>query len=729
MAVSINLSITQNSQNKDNLTSNCTIKLTASWTYGSYNKDDCSGWVKIDGTKYTFTSDFNSGQSTSGSETIFTKTLNIKHNTTTGNKTLECSASFATDVSSGTVTDSASKTLTQLPAYTVTYKANGGSGVPSKQYKYYNKELTLSSTKPTRSGYTFVGWGTSATDTTYNYKAGGTYSGNADEILYAIWSKTITLTYNANGGGGAPASQTGTIYNATTSKTFNISDTKPTKSGYTFLGWSKTSTATSATYTTTDTISLSANDTLYAIWKKTITLTYSANGGSGAPSSQSATVYNSTTSKTFTISSTKPTRSGYTFVGWSKSSTATSSSYSPSDSITLSSSDTLYAIWKKTITLSYNANGGTGVPSSQSATIYNATTSYKFTLSSTKPTRTGYTFKGWSTSSTATSASYSAKGTITLSSSDTLYAVWSVNTLTINYYSNFADYCELDVDVSLSTNVKVYTSTHNYGTSYTNGVANYTASGGSCHMTRTGYNGTGYWNTLGDEYRVNQDQAYTGQAMAKALGKDISNGSATVGLYAEWSIKKYTISYNANGGSGAPASQTKIYGTTLTLSSTKPTRTGYTFQGWGTSASDTSVNYNPGGSYTANSAATLYAIWKINTYTVSYDANGGTNAPASQTKTYGVTLTLSSSKPTRPGYRFVGWGTTTTDTTVNYNPGGTFTANYNEVLYAIWEQLGILHINQNGTWGKGKVWIKVDGVWKTGLVYTKVNNVWRQGGL
>jgi uncharacterized repeat protein (TIGR02543 family) len=75
---------------------------------------------------------------------------------------------------------------------------------------------------------------------------------------------------------------------------------------------------------------------------------------------------------------------------------------------------------------------------------------------------------------------------------------------------------------------------------------------------------------------------------------------------------KHTISYNANGGTGAPSSQTKIEGTALTLSSTKPTLTGYTFLGWSTSATGT-VIYQPGDSYTKDQdggTVTLYAIWK-----------------------------------------------------------------------------------------------------------------------
>lgn len=168
----------------------------------------------------------------------------------------------------------------------------------------------------------------------------------------------------------------------------------------------------------------------------------------------------------------------------------------------------------------------------------------------------------------------------------------------------------------------------------------------------------------------------------------------------------YSVTYNANGGSGAPASQTKWKDQTLTLSSTKPTRTGYSFLGWSTSSTATTATYAAGGSYTANAAATLYAVWKANTYTVKYNANGGTGAPANQTKTYGKALTLSSTKPTRTNYIFKGWGTSASATTVAYAAGASYTANAGITLYAVWEiayvkprivNLSIVRCDPNGT--------------------------------
>ena len=74
----------------------------------------------------------------------------------------------------------------------------------------------------------------------------------------------------------------------------------------------------------------------------------------------------------------------------------------------------------------------------------------------------------------------------------------------------------------------------------------------------------------------------------------------------------YTISYNANGGSGAPSNQTKDGGIDLTLSSTVPTRTGYTFSGWNTAQNGSGTSYASGATFTGNANTTLYAQWTKN---------------------------------------------------------------------------------------------------------------------
>lgn len=148
----------------------------------------------------------------------------------------------------------------------------------------------------------------------------------------------------------------------------------------------------------------------------------------------------------------------------------------------------------------------------------------------------------------------------------------------------------------------------------------------------------------------------------------------------------YTVAYSANGGSGAPSSQTKWYGTTLKLSTTKPTRTGYTFKGWGTSSTATTVAYASGANYTSNSAVTLYAIWTANSYKITFNANGGTGGPTSQTKYYGTTLKLTTSEPTRSGYNFLGWSTSASATYPLYSAGANYAANSACTLYAVWQR-------------------------------------------
>ena len=85
----------------------------------------------------------------------------------------------------------------------------------------------------------------------------------------------------------------------------------------------------------------------------------------------------------------------------------------------------------------------------------------------------------------------------------------------------------------------------------------------------------------------------------------------------------YTISYNANGGSNAPGNQSKIENKSISLSSSKPTRDGYTFVNWNTKKDGSGTTYKAGASYKDNADLTLYAQWRINKVYIKLDANGG----------------------------------------------------------------------------------------------------------
>ena len=124
-----------------------------------------------------------------------------------------------------------------------------------------------------------------------------------------------------------------------------------------------------------------------------------------------------------------------------------------------------------------------------------------------------------------------------------------------------------------------------------------------------------------------------------------------------------------------------------------PAKQGYTFKGWAKNKSAA----NGSTSVAANETATYYAVWQVNTYTVSYNANGGLSAPAAQTKTHGKDLVLSGAKPERKGYVFVGWSKSPEVTDAEYMPGGKFSDNANATLYAVWEkEITVIYGDING---------------------------------
>ena len=173
--------------------------------------------------------------------------------------------------------------------------------------------------------------------------------------------KTYKIYFYANGGSYTGGS---TVRRATRKTTksyvdYTIPTTKPTRSGYYFAGWTKSSAGTGTVYAIGKTIRVTSSSPIvryYAKWKKIYkyTVKYNANGGSG--SSTGKTLTSLLTSRTYTLSSTKPTRSGYTFIEWNTKADGSGTAYQPGEKITIkrasstttSTTKTLYAIWVKT---------------------------------------------------------------------------------------------------------------------------------------------------------------------------------------------------------------------------------------------------------------------------------------------------------------------------------------------------------------------------------------------
>lgn len=247
-----------------------------------------------------------------------------------------------------------------------------------------------------------------------------------------------------------------------------------------------------------------------------------------------------------------------------------------------------------TYTVSYNANGGSGAPSSQTKQ-YNEV----LTLSSTKPVRSGYTFKGWSATAGSSSISYQPGSSYYSDKNVTLYAVWEKN--------------KVESSISLSTD----SITLDLGSSKTISVSFSGEGIEKLHHTIQNYsicdlswgnidwkNGTASLTITGRKVGTTKATAY----LLDEEGKFFCSKDFTVTV----NSLSYTVSYNANGGSGAPSSQTKTHDKSLTLSNQKPIRSGYQFMGWATSATASSAQYQPGSSYTSNSNLMLYAVWEKN---------------------------------------------------------------------------------------------------------------------
>ncbi|MDW2975049.1 MAG: InlB B-repeat-containing protein [Alphaproteobacteria bacterium] len=712
---------------------------------------------------------------------------------------------------------------TAIP-YTVSFDANGGTGGQTDDVTatYGSQMPTISTTKPTRTGYSFNGWYDAETGGTQYYTATGAsarlWNKTANTTLYAHWTaNTYTVSFDANGGNGG---QTNSVTATYGSPMPTISTTKPTRTGYTFDGWYDAETGGTQYYTATGvsarTWDKTDNTTLYARWTAgnyVINLSPSTTTTLGTHTlytTYDTNVYlDSNRSQAMTTSAnniTKPTRNGYTFGGYYSESGGTGTEYIDVDGyITpagLSAGKecastfgcTWHAKWIQDcyqITLDNTANGGTGgttvlyktynsnlwysdsscstqvttitVPTKTNAvygshftsesgggtqyisdsgsllsktvtgpiTLYaryncdanwrgsgttisgtctgtqstvsfnanggtggqmnNVTATYGSSMpaiSTTKPTRTGYTFNGWYDAETGGTQYYNANGasarTWDKTANTTLYARWTANNYGIRLSpGSFNSQGTLVLYTTYGTNV------------YLDSNRSQAMTTGGNPITKP----TWYAHTFGGYY---SESGGTGTEYIDADGYITSDGLSAAKecldsceWYAKWTANTYTVKYNANGGTGGTtASSSHQYGVAKTLTANGFTRTGYTFAGWATSSSG-AVKYTDQQSVinlasTQGATINLYAKWTGNTYTVSFDANGGTGGQTDNvTAMYGSRMpTISTTPPTRTGYTFNGWYDAQTGGTKYYTAAGASARNWNKTdnttLYARW---------------------------------------------
>lgn len=633
------------------------------------------GVVQSGGSTTTYTVSFSADPSAGGS--VSTSSITVVSGTTyslSGTSLLfsdgqSVSASSSTGYyhsgwssTSGTITSNKSiRAYFTLNQYTVTFGVSpsaGGSVDLRSSTAYYGDTYSTSgntltiynrgvegftATATPASGYRFDHWSSTS----------GTITSNKTITAYftaAPSSYTCYLYYNANGGFNAPATQsyTGT---STSSHSFTISSQEPFRNDYTFLGWSTSSSATTATYHGGDTISVGYNSskTLYAVWQEdtpsyTVTISKSPTSG-GTVSRSSLTVTSGTTfstsGSTLTIGSTTVTAtpaSGYVFDYWYPSSG------------TISSSRTITAYFAA-ITDSYSWDVGDQITNFPILTVGGSVTLSSGSAPAGTTITRSYLPSPTNTTSFTLSGTPTTTGTTILKFSD-----GSVIQITINP-SGTTTYRTLSFAASPSAGGSVSTSSVSVrdGSTYTVSGNTVTINDQGNQIVVTASAASGYefssWNRSGT-HTISSDLSFTASFTATTVYYTVSFGVYPSGT---GSVYPTSLTVEANTPYTVSADRKTLTVGTTTISATPAS--GYSFNTWSATTSGT-ITQNE--SFTANFALT--------TYTVTIDRNpsqGGSVStssvsvtPGTSVSASGATLTIGSNTITataNANYHFSGW--------------------------------------------------------------------------
>ena len=585
---------------------------------------------------------------------------------------------------------------------------NGTNDITNICLNDIDKKCSIKSPSISKDGYTIVGWNIDSSASNSIWKVNTSKDIDGSNTYYPIIKSRVNIKLNANGGSVTKETSKGGTY---TTDSSGIISRNGKNIFHTINYGEKMNSSGLANYNNKDYLYITRNDAIVTKnkewiclsgcttsgkvysqyeayssddfcdakdksctvvlgvnWKtKNYTLIYDNNGGSGC------------TSKSITYGEEygtlcTPSRSGYAFVGWFDSNYKDSplnyyadtysdlknafgydanllykhyfeyglkegrriSQYISSDKYNTEGNKTIYAGWKSVVyKINYNANGGSGTMESG-----NAEFGTNVTIKNNGFTRDGYTFVGWTTKSNGADDGYGWTGwSGTWNYVDgqygiaenklELYAMWKRNAYTISYNPGYTDLntcynmCKSERDqVSCADKCDETIDTKDAGKMDSDTVSK----GSSVTIKNNAFVRNGYtfagWTTNSD----GTDDGYGWTGWSGTWNYDngqygINNNKLT--LYARWNIKAYTISYNANGGSNAPGNQSKIENKSISLSSSKPTRTGYTFVNWNTKKDGSGTTYKAGASYNSNADLTLYAQWRINKVYIKLDANGG----------------------------------------------------------------------------------------------------------
>lgn len=271
-------------------------------------------------------------------------------------------------------------------SYKITYELNGGKNNKDNPTIYTEISTTITLKDPTKKGYVFDGW---YSDAKFENKGTKIEKGSTgDKTFYAKWSANkYHIKFDGN---GSTSGSMSTLENRSYETEYKLSSNQFKRKGYTFTGWNTKKDGSGKTYKNKAAIrNLTSTNgktvTLYAQWKKTkYTVTYKLNGGKNN-SKNPASYYITTSTKKLQ----NPTRKGYTFKGWYSDKKCTKKVTQIKKGST--GNKTFYAKWeKKKYTITYVLNKGKN--NKKNPSKYYVTTS---TIKLQKPTRSGYTFKGW----------------------------------------------------------------------------------------------------------------------------------------------------------------------------------------------------------------------------------------------------------------------------------------------------------------------------------------------
>ncbi len=505
--------------------------------------------------------------------------------------------------------------------------------------------------------------------------------------VYISYRYCYGLKFNGNGNSGGTVPSDMTYLSGVD---FYMPSSNLERAGYTFKGWARNSNATEAEFSPgsrysdgNEALRGSPTTTLYAVWQpNTYRVTAYANNGEISEtrgwSGSGNSAYKDVVYKTTYGTMPSATRYGYYLTGWYTSSTG-GSQITDYNVVDITNNLDVYAHWTPyDYTITAFANGGV-IPSTSGWSGSGVSVSKNVNFDNSygtlpTPTRTGYTFAGWYTSSSG-GTKVTSSTILSTTGNKSIHAHWTVNSyrVTANLGGGY-----VEAYGSFNGNNGIVSKAINYNSTY----------GTLPTVKRSGYYFTGWYTAPSGGSKV---ESTTVMATASAST-----------IYARWSQNIYKVVLNYNGGtySGSGSrSEDFTYGTSKTFP--VPIKTGYDLTMWNCSFSTSeSFNCDSNGNLTItvpylgenNNSVTFTAQWQAKTYTLTANANGGSipttsgwsgsGASASKTITFDSTYgTLPT--PTRTGHTFAGWYTAASSgEAVSATTGVTTTGN--RTIYAHW---------------------------------------------